>query len=258
MEKAFSEIEVDKKVHELTGKVRLSRQNLEKSLFYKEAMKQLQKPEMVAQIKRVIGTNSHHSQLQVVIYGLGSLEPNTEFFKSANAAENYAEIHCIQLAFAILLREKFEWVNDIVVYDPIQTLFDVMAINSLKCTCLSVDEQCKRTVDRPTLFFLPHLPWDLIENVLKANSTPSQLNKIIILGNSFIGLPLSNVRDHLETIFNSTHRQHEFPLRASDQLADLQQSSPEKYPELDPDPLISRAFHRLSWQFFVDLDVNRF
>ena len=203
-------------------------------------MKQMQKPEMVSHINRVIGTNSHHSELQVVLYGLGSLEPN----KKLVSGEFYAERHYIQLGFAILLREKFKWVNDIVVYDPVHSPLDEMVLNSLDCTCLSINENCKRTVDRPTLFFMPHMPYYLTENVLKANSTPAQLNKIIILGNSYSKLMPDYFRDQLQTIFNGTHTQHEFPLRASDKLTDIEKV-------LDPDPVISSAFVKLSWQFFV-------
>jgi hypothetical protein len=51
-------------------------EKLEKSSFFGEFMKQMQDPEMIAQIERVIGTDPHHSQLQVVLYGVGRMEPN--------------------------------------------------------------------------------------------------------------------------------------------------------------------------------------
>jgi len=249
-------IESKKKVYEIIRKVGLAREKLEKSLFYKEALKQLENPEMVAQIKRVIVTSPHHSQLQLVLYGLGPLEPVEEHC----VRDYHVEFSCMQLAFAILLREKFEWINDIVVFDPDHTSFDKIAMHHLGCTSLLVNEYCKRTVDRPTLFFMPHLPYWLTQNVLNANSKPANLNKIIILGNSLSRIGPISFHDKIESIFNSTHIQREFPLRASDQLTDIHPSGNSNLPleqkELDPDPVINAAFRLLSWQFFVDKTVN--
>ena len=50
-------METNTKVVQRNGKVRFAQQKLEKSLFYKEALKQMQNPEIVAQIKRVIATS---------------------------------------------------------------------------------------------------------------------------------------------------------------------------------------------------------
>jgi len=69
--------ETKKKVYEIIRKVGLAREKLEKSLFYKEALKQMQNPEIVAQIKRVIATSPSFT-LQLVLSGIRPLEPIEE------------------------------------------------------------------------------------------------------------------------------------------------------------------------------------
>ena len=86
--------------------IQLALFKLKRSFFFEEFMKQMRDPEIVAQIERV----TEHSKLQVVLYGIGELEPTKH--------EREAEVSHLQLAFVILLKERFEWVNDIVVYDP--------------------------------------------------------------------------------------------------------------------------------------------
>jgi hypothetical protein len=131
------------------------------------------------------------------------------------------EVCHAQLAFAILLREKFQWVNDIVVYDPLVPPVQQKAINAFNCTFLSVNEYGRRTVDRPTLFFMPNCSTFLVHNVLIANWTTTNLNKIIILGNSFKEIKEWVQKDcpkyvralkHLMAIFHSDNILHEIHL----------------------------------------------
>jgi hypothetical protein len=138
------QIEIVKKTQEITKNIKLAREKLEKSYFYEKFMSQMQNPVVVARIKKVIGTDPHHSQLQVVIYGVGEMND----VKITKKVE-----HChMQLAFAILLREKFQWVNDIVVYDPVLSFLDRRAINQLDCTCLSVNEEVDEQWTDPRYF----------------------------------------------------------------------------------------------------------
>ena len=167
-------------------------------------------------------------------------------------SKNMEDSH-MQLAFAILLREKFQWVNDIVVYDCVLSFVDRRSINQLDCTCLSVNEQGRRTVDRPTLFCMPHCPIALYENVLEANWTSLNLNKIIILGNSFNNhtqyhLDYFNAK-RVKAIRNSDYVLHEFP------LPEITKESIREACPSDPSEsslvVYFRAFQSLSWHFFA-------
>lgn len=111
-------------------------------------------------------------QIQMVIYGLGSLEYN---FNS-----HY------QLALALLLKEEVAMlrIGEIQVFDPKVTPADVALIRSLGCIVLSTNEYARRKVKKPTLFFLP-FPWfSLVANLLETNWSSSGLNNLIILGSS--------------------------------------------------------------------------
>ena len=83
------------------------------------------------------------------------------------------------------MKEKFDIVNDIVLYDPILSPIERTTINELGCTVLHDNEFGKRTVHRPTIFFMPNCPFYFHDNVLRVNWTPANLNKIIVLSYTF-------------------------------------------------------------------------
>ncbi|XVF46718.1 hypothetical protein PTKIN_Ptkin03bG0050600 [Pterospermum kingtungense] len=58
-----------------------------------------------------------------------------------------------------------------------------MVLKELGCTVLSVNEDCKRRVERPTLFFMPYVPSHLESNLLEANWSPSNINHVILFTN---------------------------------------------------------------------------
>jgi hypothetical protein len=95
-EPELDDIETNGKVQELIKKIQLAQEKLEKSLFYVEFMEQMQDPEMVERIERVIRADPRYSKLQLVLYGIGTMDSE--------------HIH-MQLAFAILLRERFQIVE---------------------------------------------------------------------------------------------------------------------------------------------------
>ena len=85
----------------------------------------------------------------------------------------------MQLDLPLLLRDKLQWVNDIVVYDLVLTSLQLKAIRALNCTCPSAGEEKRRKVDRPTLFFIPHCSPIVTDNILKANWSRSELKRIV-------------------------------------------------------------------------------
>jgi len=238
---SHSDAEVNTEVQEIIKKIQLALEKLQKSSFYTEFVKQIQNPEMMARIERVRSTDPHHSQLQVVLYGVGEMDPNNKTNAAAHHnSDTDIEAHHMQLCLAILLRENFEWVHDIVVYDPVLSTFEQEAINAFDCNYLSVNEDGRRTVDRPTLFYMPHCEITLTDRVLEANWTPENLNKIIIIGNSLKDYDRykEHFRYHLITnkiqvILESDHTLHEMPL-----------------PHTTNFSLYSRSFKDLNWHFF--------
>ncbi|XVF46721.1 hypothetical protein PTKIN_Ptkin03bG0050900 [Pterospermum kingtungense] len=143
---------------------------LKESEFYTELNKQINSVEFQSQFTCVRSSNDL-KKVPMVIYGLGSLLKSTE------------SRH--QLAFALLLqKEMSDWISDgIEVYDPKLSRADMMVLEQLGCTVLSVNEDCKRRVERPTLFFMPYVPSHLESNLLEANWSPSNINHVILLTN---------------------------------------------------------------------------
>jgi hypothetical protein len=103
------------------------------------------------------------------------------------------------------------------------------------------------------LFFMPHCPIALYENVLEANWTSLNLNKIIILGNSFndrtqYHLDYFNAK-RVKAIRNSDYVLHEFP------LPEITEESIREACPADPSGsslvVYFRAFESLSWHFFA-------
>jgi len=231
-------VEIDTKVGKIIEKIQLALEKLEKSVFYREFVKQIQTPKMVKMIQRVIGTDPNHLQMQLVLYGVGEMV-------ELNEQKPYGvEVHHMQLCLAILLRNNFEWVHDVVVYDPVLSPMEQKAINAFDCSCLSVNENGRRTVDRPTLFFMPHCELVLYENVLEANWTPANLNKIIILGNKFFPLekskkiyPYYRGARKIQAILQSDHMLYEMEL-------------PRTWIDTECDRVYHLAFDYSSWHFF--------
>jgi len=221
---------IDKTVKGLMEKIHIALEALENSEFYKEFMEQMQDPEILEQIQRVRGTDPHHSHLQMVFYGIGNIDPEIRTRYSHSRSQ-------MQLAFAILMKEKFDFVNDIVLYDPILSTIERTAINELGCTVLHDNEFGKRTVDRPTIFFMPNCPFYLHDNVLGANWTPANLNKIIVLSYTFQDFPNDKSLGFtkVDAVRSSDRLLHEVRL-----------------PQTDITPAVyEEPFRDFSWHFFA-------
>eukprot|EP01024_Parvocaulis_polyphysoides_P030352 TRINITY_DN2756_c1_g1_i1.p1 TRINITY_DN2756_c1_g1~~TRINITY_DN2756_c1_g1_i1.p1 ORF type:complete len:236 (-),score=29.18 TRINITY_DN2756_c1_g1_i1:217-924(-) len=104
---------------------------------------------------------------QMIIYGLGSLTVNTNS----------------QFQFALALElKKFIGIQKIQIYDPIFTKIDKSVLRQYDVDILKIDEKCKKNIHGVcTLFYLPHLEKEFINNLLGANQI--FWDKIYILGN---------------------------------------------------------------------------
>ena len=104
-------------------------------------------------------------------------------FLDLEEVENQVEVGSMQLALPLLVRDKLQWVNDIVVYDPVLTPLEKKSIRALNYTCPSANEEKVQKVDRPTLFFIPHYSPIVTENILKENWSRSELKNIVTIAN---------------------------------------------------------------------------
>lgn len=109
--------------------------------------------------------------LQIVVYGLGNIADS--------------EVSRCQLALILLLKQRFSWVGDIQVYDPVLSQSECKVIEGMGCSSIAINEEGRRSIDRPTIFYMPHCEEWLYDNVLQANWMPQKLGRLVILGNSF-------------------------------------------------------------------------
>ncbi|XP_028820909.1 SRR1-like protein [Denticeps clupeoides] len=110
-----------------------------------------------------------------VCYGLGS-------FSSCVSAR-------YQLAMLLLLLEALRVpVERCSVYDPVFTSAECGTLRDLGFTVLTENEEGKRAVSRPTLFYLMHCGKALYNNLLWRNWSLQALPKVMVIGNSFHGI----------------------------------------------------------------------
>uniref|UniRef100_A0A0D9W8R7 SRR1-like domain-containing protein n=1 Tax=Leersia perrieri TaxID=77586 RepID=A0A0D9W8R7_9ORYZ len=120
-----------------------------------------------ARISSILGA---HECIQLVIYGLGSFEFDVK--------SQY------QVAFALLLKvDNIFPIGDIEIFDPALSPADVKACFDLGLRVILVNEQCQRSVDKPTIFFVPGLKF--VGHLIESNFTPEQLNKMILISYGF-------------------------------------------------------------------------
>ncbi|KAG0473007.1 hypothetical protein HPP92_014864 [Vanilla planifolia] len=107
-------------------------------------------PEVLKSISRTL--RNPHASLNLVVYGLGSLE--------AMYSSQYG------LTFMLLLKRHLEL--------PIGAIDHQVWHQSLLSG--------RRVVEKPTIFFVPRLPFSLVGYIFEANLSDTQLNKLIFLG----------------------------------------------------------------------------
>ncbi|XP_010894626.2 SRR1-like protein isoform X1 [Esox lucius] len=110
-----------------------------------------------------------------VCYGLGS-------FSSCVTAR-------YQLAMLLLLLESLKIPTErCSVYDPVFSPGERDVLRQLGLTVLNENEEGKRAVLRPTLFYLMHCGKALYNNLLWKNWSSDALPRLTIIGNSFAGI----------------------------------------------------------------------
>ncbi|KAI9202329.1 uncharacterized protein BJ171DRAFT_514724 [Polychytrium aggregatum] len=135
---------------------------LARSPFFQQAM------DSVATEMKAFRSSS--GDLDIVCYGIGSLAGS--------------RISQLQFALCLLLHEIYSF-RHLYIFDPIMSEMDRAIADHFNLTVIDTNERGKRTVSRPTLFYMPHCGAALYNNVLWANWGASSLTNIAIIGNSF-------------------------------------------------------------------------
>lgn len=101
---------------------------------------------------------------------------------------NFQALH--QLAFILEAQKHFE-VNDSFYFDPIFRDSEKTVLERLKCTIMQENCEAKYAANVVTLFYLPHCPNCLTNNLLWCNWQPELLKNVVLVNNSFDSLASS-------------------------------------------------------------------
>uniref|UniRef100_V9KVB6 SRR1-like protein n=1 Tax=Callorhinchus milii TaxID=7868 RepID=V9KVB6_CALMI len=113
--------------------------------------------------------------LDCVCYGIGNF--------STSVTSRY------QLALLLLLLESLQVPRArCLLFDPLFSEWEREFLRELGMTVLKDNEEGKRAVDRPTLFYMIHCGKALYNNLLWRNWSPGRLAQITLIGNSFKGI----------------------------------------------------------------------
>ncbi|KAJ7980383.1 Protein SENSITIVITY TO RED LIGHT REDUCED like [Quillaja saponaria] len=202
---------------------------IDTSKFYKKMWKQLQREKIQINIKRVLGSQTN---LTMVIYALGSME--------------YSYDSQFQLAIALLLKRDFDWIGEIEVFDPMFSPSDSLVLKKLGCNVLLVNEECRRKVEKPTLFFMPNHDPMHMGNLLEANWWPSRINNMILLSNFFINHGYTKRWEYEGKVYYNAHYIYTEAIQKF--VVEFKIRSPIK---------LLGGFSKFSWKFFkVDHDLD--
>ncbi|KAG2179526.1 hypothetical protein INT44_006373 [Umbelopsis vinacea] len=135
------------------------REALLDSSFYTDLLVMLQ--------EKVVAESPH----DIVCYGVGSIQES----KSAQ----------YQFVLALLMRDLLKLPGALYIYDPIFTELDVKVCDHYNMEVIKDNEYCRRTVEKPTLFYMPHCGKSLYSNALEANWSVDRLSNVIVVGNRF-------------------------------------------------------------------------
>ncbi|XP_048834475.1 SRR1-like protein [Brienomyrus brachyistius] len=131
------------------------------------------------------GPDPHGLDLDCVCYGLGSF--------LSGVTSRY------QLAMLLLLLEALKIPHGrCSMFDPVFSPAECKVLRTMGFTVLSENEEGKRPVSRPTLFYLLHCGTALYNNLLWSNWSQQKLPLLTIMGNSFQGLQDRMVQQDLK------------------------------------------------------------
>uniref|UniRef100_A0A8D2LWD8 SRR1 domain containing n=1 Tax=Varanus komodoensis TaxID=61221 RepID=A0A8D2LWD8_VARKO len=112
--------------------------------------------------------------LRCVCYGIGS-------FSACVKARD-------QLALLLLLLQELEVRAECCVFDPVFSVLEIEVLRDLGLTVLQENEEGKRPIHEPTVFYMIHCGKALYNNLLWSNWSVEALSKMAIIGNSFRGI----------------------------------------------------------------------
>jgi hypothetical protein len=90
-----------------------------------------------------------------------------------------------QLALLLLIIEELNLDITPKFFDPVITNCDIEILSKLNCQVLSENKEGQYSIEKTTLFYLPHCPKQITNNLLYSNWNAESLKNLILICNSF-------------------------------------------------------------------------
>lgn len=146
-------------------------------------------------LSQALALGAHSKSYEVVCYGLGRFSDCT--------------VSRYQFALLLLLKEKLQ-VRRVWVYDPVFDPVEKDVLESAGCEVIEENEEGKRRAKTPTIFYLPHCPKQLINNILWANWDRDALRNCVLIGSAFGRIVENTPRRILEQSLSYVLRAHPY------------------------------------------------
>lgn len=157
----------------------------------------------------------------------------------------------LQLALAALLRrDLLPEAASADLFDPVLSAVECAAAAALGFSVPSLDDGCRRRVEEPTLFYMPHCEASLYDALLAANwDSPAQLRRVCVLGNSFRRYALQAEENRSGPAAKAAHVLAAERFACEERICETE--------DLDGDDWFAHAFNETSWHLFeVQDDVD--
>ncbi|GJN36242.1 hypothetical protein PR202_gb25084 [Eleusine coracana subsp. coracana] len=157
----------------------------------------------------------------------------------------------LQLALAALLRrDLLPAAAAADLFDPVLSAAECAAAAALGFSVPRLDDGCRRRVEEPTLFYMPHCEASLYDALFAANwESPAQLRRVCVLGNSFRRYATQAEENRAGPAAKAAH------VLAAERFA--WEERVDEAGCVDEDDWFTRAFNETSWHFFeVEDDVD--
>lgn len=125
------------------------------------------------------------------------LQQSIELLRTAIKERDVKEIICLgigriaecsiakhQLAFISVISKQLS-IPDIKFFDPVLSVHENNFLESLNYKVLSENTEGKYLTTHPTLFYLPHCPKQITNNLLFTNWKPENIENLLLICNSF-------------------------------------------------------------------------
>lgn len=129
-----------------------------------------------------------------------------------------------QLVFISLIAQRFQ-IPVIKFFDPVLSSDEKKLIESLHHTVLTDNTEGKYLAEKPTLFYLPHCPKQITNNLLFTNWNPEHIQNLFLICNSFKSVidttPERFLRPNAHYVLESNHFVNELEIENVFKFTDI-------------------------------------